>query len=273
MESDSKCPVSVPVRETFATRPEGEPSKSGVKCRTWGCCTTCGRWFAVRRSEFNAKGGAVRCSPKCSARPLPLEVGQRFGRLVITGLREASRWPCRCDCGATTTVLASAMKRGNTLSCGCLATETKRRARTHGGASDGMTDPTYRTWKGMKERCAASSRANPRFSNYAGRGITVCDRWHEFENFLTDMGRKPSHRHSIDRIDNNRGYEPGNCRWATRAEQNGNTRRRHLSAEEADAVRKLVASGVACHRVATFMRCSRGTVHNAIHRLGRFATL
>lgn len=81
--------------------------------------------------------------------------------------------------------------------------------------------PTYESWCAMKKRCL--NPRHPAFARYAGRGISICDRWMAFENFLADMGERPAGT-SLDRIDNSGGYEPGNCRWATRSEQNRNTR-------------------------------------------------
>lgn len=150
--------------------------------------------------------------------------GQRFGRLTaisaVPGSRNKPRgWLCQCDCGNTTTVITRDLGNGNTTSCGCYIRELHaNRLRTHGMARTS----TYTTWASMIGRC--SNPANDKYHYYGGRGITVCERWHSFENFLADMGEKPSRKHTLDRIDNERGYSQQNCRWVTMQTQNRNRR-------------------------------------------------
>lgn len=154
--------------------------------------------------------------------------GRRYGRLTVTVayrlLRRTPQWFCACDCGEWGWIGAGNLKSGTTKSCGCLRRETTRRLSvTHGLTPVGNHHPLYASWCQMIARC--ENPRNPKYRDYGDRGITVCERWRRsFPEFLADMGSKPSPVHSLDRINNDGNYEPGNVRWATPVEQRHNRR-------------------------------------------------
>jgi hypothetical protein len=169
--------------------------------------------------------------------------GQRFTRWLVidrayTPSTKGSMWNCECDCGTLRVVSLSNLRGNLSKSCGCLHRERLgNRRRTH-GMSQGKS-PEYAVWQNIKTRCTNKKRRE--YKNYGGRGIVMSPRWiTSFENFLADVGKRPSPKHTIDRIDNDRGYEPGNVRWATRTEQNQNKRNSRLVTH--DGVTKTVAA-------------------------------
>jgi len=145
--------------------------------------------------------------------------GQKFGRLTV--LSEVERntgrhvmWICECECGTRTVASGDHLKSGNTKSCGCLM---KGINCTHGMVGT----PTYETWKSMRSRCNCLKSKS--YKDYGARGIAVCRRWDKFKNFYADMGKRPEGL-TIERIANNKGYSPDNCKWISRKENNRNKR-------------------------------------------------
>lgn len=158
-------------------------------------------------------------------------IGHTYGKLKVIAEVPEIRSPkgtsirrvlCVCACGVQKMIRVDSLRSGGTKSCGCIQRDAQHRTFfKHGHAKLKNQSHTYQVWSQMIQRCLTPS--NKSFKNYGGRGITVCERWKDFKNFVSDMGEKPSDL-CLDRIDNDGNYELGNCRWTTRKQQNRNTR-------------------------------------------------
>lgn len=188
--------------------------------------------------------------------------GQTFGRLSVVGpapnLGKARAWLCRCQCGTEKAIRSNHLMAGVIVSCGCRMREAAAENRNrHGLLKTNWFE--YRVWAAIKTRCY-----NPKaqyFHLYGGRGIQMDERWRrDFAAFLADVGPRPSLAYSIDRIDSNKGYFPGNCRWATATTQARNTSRTRLTVDTAKAIRQLLAAGGAHKDIATQFGVSSATI-------------
>lgn len=215
----------------------GEPHNGLV---AWDCLCDCGKLITVTGNHLGS-GGTRSCG--CLVKdtrhsPITDRVGQRFGRLTVLRLGEGRtagggvRWVVLCDCGAEKQVNGNAMVTGNVQSCGCLVADTRHKTHGLSGSKE------HKAWGAMKSRC--NDPNNKRYANYGGRGIKVCQGWSDsFEQFLADVGPRPGPKRSLDRINNDLGYFPGNVRWATIQEQ-ANNKRGVVSNAAADALKAEV---------------------------------
>ena len=178
-------------------------------------------------------------------------LGKRFGRLVVVE-SVPGRWCCLCDCGKYRDTTGTNLRTGNTTSCGCRKLEYAHIPRTHGKSKTKV----FAAWNEMLQRCTNPRKKN--YTDYGGRGISVCDRWQTFENFLADMG-EPLPGASLDRINNNGNYEPSNCRWASRTEQSRN--RRNCRMYEIGGISKPLSEWCELHGMnyyAVYSRLEKG---------------
>ena len=151
--------------------------------------------------------------------------GKIYGRLTVISLdgfrNHNSYWKCQCECGNETVVFGGSLNYGSVKSCGCLRKEVVSAMFTKHGylSNNNPSYKSYQSWENMIRRC--EDQDNDSYKNYGARGITVCEQWKNFDNFFSDMGERPAGL-SLDRINNEKGYEPGNCRWANILTQNRN---------------------------------------------------
>ena len=209
--------------------------------------------------------------PSTNLCPIPKNIkdltGQKFGRLTIIGFSILSKWwgPCWiscCECGRRHISQEQCLKSKPKTICNCKDRKASNIAQTHSGALGDANFVEYRCWWGMLTRCY--NKNNPKYKYYGGRGISMCERWrNSFPNFLADMKPKPSPELSIDRINNDGNYEPGNCRWATRSQQARNTTRKTMTDSDISLAIKLRRQGKKLKEIASLIGVGLSTISEA----------
>lgn len=225
------------------------PTRTQGLVAAWVCRCDCGNLCTVKTGALrNGNNESCGCLKRDMLVAKGLErrfdvIGKKFGRLFVQEAQHYEKSPgvfdlryrCACECGNSTFVTASKLMIGQIVSCGCYLREvTVSRSLTHGDTRRGKRNRVYGIWAGIIQRCV-----NPNvkgYPYYGGRGISICDRWRYgegglsgYECFRDDMGARPSLKHSVDRVDNDGNYDPGNCRWATPKQQANNKRPRGSS--------------------------------------------
>jgi hypothetical protein len=180
--------------------------------------------------------------------------GMQFERLMVKEKIKSdnycrARWLCTCQCGKTISVLQQSLIAGQ-QSCGCLRKELQIRHNAYG-------TPIYQTWISMIQRCR--NQKNKSFKHYGGRGIIVCERWKTAANFIEDMGPRPEGM-TLERINNDRGYEPGNCKWASPAEQTRNNRQTKLTKHQVHRIREFKWAGASAKELAVLFDVTKSTI-------------